>query len=58
MIVEMRLNRELMELIQMIAERTGVSVPEWIQDNLEKAAIEANMSAMYKLFAENSSHYA
>lgn len=50
MIIELRLNKELMELIEMVAERENISVPQWIQDNLESAAIENQKELLYSLY--------
>ena len=50
MIIKLKLNKELLELIEMMAERENMSVPKWIQDTLETAAIENQKELLYDLY--------
>lgn len=54
MIVELKLNNELMELVEIMAERLGLSVPEFIQNSLESAAIEAHKDFIYAQVLETA----
>lgn len=48
MIIEMILNPDLFLIIETLAERDNISVPQWIQDNLEKSAHEEQKEYIYR----------
>lgn len=53
MTIELKLNPDLLKIIETLADKECVSVPQWIQDNLEKSAHEIQKEIVYRMYLDD-----